>query len=111
MGAKALKSRGNAAYDAQVKARNADNRERLRRFAARAGLRPDWHEPDIDCKVVGTHLDNANGDGEDVWTNGARDHQDYAEYVVVLRGYHDEEGSDVLRINLANLLALATEEP
>lgn len=63
--------------------------------------RPDMHEPDeqeLSARVVGDHLDNANGDhvAIDPIEGG------YQEFVVILR----RDGM-VERFNLASLIALA----
>ena len=74
-----------------------ETRKKLIEFKSKFGLRGDWHEPDeqeIDARVTGLHLDNAFGDSG---------HCD--ELVVVL--YH--KGQEELKVNLATLLALASE--
>lgn len=68
-------------------------------FADQHRLRPDWHEPDeqeVSARVVGDHLDNAMGPTVD---------HNCGELNVVLI----KEGKDVAVVNLATLLAWATE--
>lgn len=78
-------------------------RKDLLKFKKRFGLRDDWHEPDeqeISAKITGLNFDNAMGEaiaGQEI--------------TVVLYYDHGEEGggkTEELRINLANLLAMAT---
>jgi len=75
--------------------------ENLAVWAEDHGLRRDWHEPDesgVGARVIGDHLDNAFG-------SGLTQENGFQEYVVVLT----VNGRDSARINLANLLAWATE--
>ena len=72
---------------------------RLVGFVSEAQPRTDWHEPDeqdIECVVVGDHLDNAFG-------NRITGDRGFQEFVVQLRSPTAD-----LDINLATLLALAT---
>ena len=65
------------------------------------GCREDMHEPDeqnIEARVVGDHLDNAMG--TDIRSEAIE--QGYQEFVVVLK-----RNNKTLKINLANLIALA----
>ena len=67
----------------------------LKRFAKLYQLRDDWHEPDeqnVTARVTGDHLDNAFGTGDDV-----------TELQVILC----VDGQEVIRVNLATLLATA----
>ena len=79
----------------------------LREFAAKTGVRRDWHEPDeqdVKAVVTGTHLDNAFGESQD------RLAPFWQEFVVHLRGW-DRKAEDFITydVNLATLLAIATE--
>lgn len=78
-------------------------RDKLRAFAKEHGLRKDWHEPDeseVSAVVKGLKLDNAFGDhGGEI---GGRSPY---EKLVILK----VEGKEVLRVNLATVLALACQ--
>jgi hypothetical protein len=81
-----------------------EDRVELVKFADKHHLRLDWHEPDeqsIDARFTGWHLDNAMG-------NDPRHNS--GEMTVILK-HLDSNGNedDRLEINLATLLALATE--
>jgi hypothetical protein len=76
-------------------------RMKLQAFAQRYGLRPDWHEPDeqgVTATVVGRSLDNAHGDHG--WKHKGKE----MEKLIVLK----VDGKEVMRVNLATVLALAT---
>lgn len=81
-------------------------------MAMKCSPRKDWHEPDnqgVTAEVLGSSLDNAMGsiaeDGHlEAWTRKA-DKEGYGEFLVVLQ---NEEG-DKLEVNLAWLLAMASE--
>jgi hypothetical protein len=80
-----------------------NTRAELVEFYHKYGLRPDWHEPDdqgIDAIIYGSRLDNAFGAG---WIPDVLGVD--GEYNVILT--HD--GQRVAVLNLANLLAWATE--
>ncbi len=90
----------------EKKTRNSlvGDRTRLVKFADKHHLRLDWHEPDeqaIDARFTGWNLDNAMGN--DPLHN-------CGEMTVIVR-HLDANGNedDRLEINLATLLALATE--
>ena len=66
----------------------------------RLGVRPDWHEPDnqsITARVIGDHLDNAMGPADAA--------NNFGEYNILL----DRDGTTVGVINIADLLAWASE--
>lgn len=79
-------------------------REQLVGLAKMLGMRRDWHEPDeqdVTAEVRGSSFDNAGHWPEDPDRGG-----DYCEMYVVLK-VEDEE---VAAVNLATLLAWASEE-
>jgi hypothetical protein len=79
------------------------SRTELIEWAAEAGVRHDWHEPDeqdVTATVVGTCLDNAGFWAVDVDPYGGTND----EMCVVL----EQPGKETAAINLATLLAFAT---
>ena len=89
-----------------------DTKGALSAFAENHGLRPDWHEPDeqnINARIIGTHLDNAGGSTS--IRRVSEDGYDFTEFNIVLttNGENDEPVKDLAVINLATLLAIATQ--
>lgn len=81
----------------------AEQRDALRAFAKKHGLRGDWHEPDeqgVSARVVGSKLDNAFG--SEIAPAGSP-MSEFQEFVVILK----QEDGEELKINLANLLSMA----
>jgi hypothetical protein len=67
-------------------------------------VRPDWHEPDeqeVNARLIGTHLDNAMGST----TRPIGENNESGEFNVVIT----RNGIDVAVVNLASLLAWASE--
>ena len=80
-----------------------EKKKELIEFKKKHGMRDSWHEPDeqgITARVTGIHFDNAMGES----TQGE-------ELVVVLYRNCGVHGPyEEMRINLATLLAIASEE-
>lgn len=79
-------------------------RTRLAQVADELGVRLDWHEPDeqeVTAEVRGKMLDNAGSWGEERAAG-----KDYEELHVVV----SKEGQPRFTVNLATLLAWATED-
>lgn len=89
--------------------------EELTTLAWELGVRSDWHEPDeqdVDARIIGNHLDNAMGSSAEACivhtASGDHDHTEYN--VILTRGGEDDDSrTDVAVINLATLLAWASD--
>lgn len=81
----------------------------LAEFAAKHGLRHDWHEPDeggVGARIIGTHLDNAQG--AQAGRHVSDDGHDFTEFNVILTVEDDDcVPRDAAVVNLASLLAIA----
>jgi len=83
-------------------------REQLVELAAELGVRPDWHEPDeqkVDALVRGDDFDNAGFWPVENGYNAGEGAGLRSEIYVVIR----KEGQAVAAVNLATLLAWASE--
>ena len=84
--------------------------ESVHAFGQKHGLRRDWHEPDeqdIEATIFGTQLDNASGNT----IRAQAIDGGYQEFVVEVahRPGDREATDDALRVNVADLLAIASE--
>jgi len=79
-------------------------RNELRELAKELKVRDDWHEPDeqgLTAEVYGTTFDNAG-----FWPGVHEAYEDLTEKHVVI----SQDGEEVAAVNLATLLAWASEE-
>ena len=77
------------------------NRELKVLLQATEGCRDSMHEPDMTAFLVGTHMDNAWGEGPPVLKDG------WGEYAEQYLGLYPHESARVHWFNLADLIALA----
>lgn len=79
-------------------------RNELRELAKELKVRDDWHEPDeqgLTAEVYGTTFDNAG-----FWPGIYEHYKDLTEKHVVI----SQDGEEIAAVNLATLLAWASEE-
>lgn len=79
-------------------------RNELRELAKELKVRDDWHEPDeqgLTAEVYGTTFDNAG-----FWPGVYEAYEDLTEKHVVI----SQDGEEIAAVNLATLLAWASEE-